>query len=237
MTRPPSSDDTAASSAAVLTAGQDNALPWAKAVRDATIPSRTLVTNRAILDAVCALRPVRVLDLGCGEGWLSWHLCRKGMDVVGVDAVASLIQLARHAATPTDTSSPAFHVISYESLAAQLHGEVFDCVVCNFSLLDDVGVRAALCAVPGLLRPDGRLLIQTLHPARGNEEAPQAEGWRWESWQGIGEGFRGKAPWYYRTQAGWESLFRDCGLQLLETQAPRHPQTGKPASILFVLEA
>ncbi len=106
MTRPPSSDDTAASSAAVLTAWQDNALPWAKAVRDATIASRTLVTNRAILDAVCALRPVRVLDLGCGEGWLSWHLCRKGMDVVGVDAVASLIQLARHAATPTDTSSP-----------------------------------------------------------------------------------------------------------------------------------
>jgi len=53
------------------------------------------VTNRAILDTVLALRARRVLDIGCGEGWLGRALGAEGVAVTGIDAVDSLIAEAR----------------------------------------------------------------------------------------------------------------------------------------------
>ncbi len=48
-----------------------NAKPWAKAIQAASIQSRNLVTDRASVDAVSSVGPGRVLDIGCGEGWLA----------------------------------------------------------------------------------------------------------------------------------------------------------------------
>lgn len=45
---------------------QANADAWTAAVREQRIESRRQVTDAAIL----ALAPLRILDLGCGEGWL-----------------------------------------------------------------------------------------------------------------------------------------------------------------------
>jgi hypothetical protein len=47
---------------------QANADAWTAAVREQRIESRRLVTDAAIL--ALALAPLRILDLGCGEGWL-----------------------------------------------------------------------------------------------------------------------------------------------------------------------
>src|SRR5262245_19051495 len=39
--------------------------------------------------------PARVLDLGCGTGWTSAFLARRGYDVLGVDIAPEMIRLAR----------------------------------------------------------------------------------------------------------------------------------------------
>jgi 2-polyprenyl-3-methyl-5-hydroxy-6-metoxy-1,4-benzoquinol methylase len=51
---------------------QANADAWTTAVRGQRIESRRLVTDAAILQTILALAlaPLRILDLGCGEGWL-----------------------------------------------------------------------------------------------------------------------------------------------------------------------
>ena len=46
---------------------QANADAWTAAVREQRIESRRLVTDVAILQAILALSPKRILDLGCGE--------------------------------------------------------------------------------------------------------------------------------------------------------------------------
>ncbi len=111
---------------------QANADAWTAAVREQRIESRRLVTDAAIVQAILALAPKRVLDLGCGEGWLCRGLVEHGIEAVGVDASAPLIAVAQQAAT----GASQYRVCGYAELESQaeLLGR-FDVLVCNFALL------------------------------------------------------------------------------------------------------
>lgn len=52
-----------------------------------------------IPQVVEAARGKRILDLGCGSGWLSVFLARQGFDVVGVDVAEHALELGRMWAT------------------------------------------------------------------------------------------------------------------------------------------
>ena len=80
---------------AIIDAWRDNAGPWREALAQGAIKSREAVTNQAIIDAVCQFQPRRVLDIGCGEGWLLQALSAKGIRAEGIDAVPELVDAAR----------------------------------------------------------------------------------------------------------------------------------------------
>jgi 2-polyprenyl-3-methyl-5-hydroxy-6-metoxy-1,4-benzoquinol methylase len=218
---------TSSSESDILDAWQANALAWQRAVRVRSIESRRLVTDQAMVDAVMARSPRKVIDLGCGEGWLARVLAAKGVQVTGVDVVPALIETAR------EQGGGVFHLLSYADLAAGALNERADVVVCNFSLLGQASVDQLLAAVPGMLEPDGILLVQTLHPLAAVSAEPYRDGWREGSWAGCGEGFGKPAPWYFRTFGGWLACFRAAGLQLIQVDEPLHPYTGRPASVIF----
>ena len=69
-----------------------NATNWIEIIENNGIESRRLVTNQAIIDIVCMDNPATVLDLGCGEGWLSKELQHKGIEITGVDVINELIE-------------------------------------------------------------------------------------------------------------------------------------------------
>ncbi len=213
--------------AAIRSTWQRNAAPWTAAVRGQRIDSRRLVTDQAIVDSVTRQQPTRVLDAGCGEGWLSRRLGALGIEVLGVDAQPDLIDAARVA------GGCEFKVASYDDLAAGTIGRTFDAVVCNFALLGRDSTEALFRATPALLRPGGTLIVQTLHPHADDPGLPYRDGWRAGSWAGCGEGFADPAPWYFRTLASWVRLFADHGLPLLALDEPVHPVTGWPASVIL----
>lgn len=215
---------------AILRVWHGHALPWSRAVREGRIASRRRVTDAAVMAAVHARAPRSVIDLGCGEGWLSRALAGQGIDVLGVDAVPALVDAASAA------GAGRYRVMDYAAVAAGGLGERADLVVCNFSLLGDASVDALLGGMPALLEPGGALVIQTLHPWSASGEAPYRDGWREGSWAGCGEGFGEAAPWYFRTLAGWQRSFRRAGLALCDVAEPPDPETGRPASILFTLQ-
>ncbi|MBD8873830.1 methyltransferase domain-containing protein [Rhodanobacter sp. DHB23] len=198
-------------------------------MREGRIESRRLVTDQAILDAVLARSPRTAIDVGCGEGWLTRALAGKGVRVLGVDAVPALVEAARA------KGGGEFRVLSYEDIASGALDLRADVVVCNFSLLGGSSVDALLAAVPDLLEPNGALIVQTLHPAMAGE--PYADGWREGSWIGCGEGFGEAAPWYFRTLGSWVAVFAQAGLNLVQLVEPVHPDTGRPASVIFVAVA
>ncbi|MBZ2168145.1 class I SAM-dependent methyltransferase [Marinobacter sp. F4216] len=213
----------------IVDSWEKNATQWAATVRNRKVESRKLVTDKAIVESILSHSPESVMDVGCGEGWLIRELAPGVPHLVGVDVVPELIELARTA------GGGSFLAASYEEVAAGRIEGAFDVVVCNFSLLGKESVEALFGAVPGYLKSGGVFIVQTLHPVVANDQA-YVDGWREGSWDGFGSEFVDPAPWYFRTLESWVALFSDNGLRLASMREPLHPDTGKPASVIFTGE-
>lgn len=138
---------------------QANSEYWVKVIRERRDRYRTEVTDPALLDAVGPCEGLRVLDAGCGEGYLARELAARGAEVVGADSCRGLVT----AAGAAGRSGPAaFTCASVDALP--LRAEAFDLVVCNhlFSHLHDPA--PAIGEFARVLRSGGRLVILTLHP-------------------------------------------------------------------------
>jgi len=207
-----------------------NASPWTDAVRGNQIESRALITNRAIIEAVLSRSPRTVLDIGCGEGWLVRALAERGVEATGVDVVPALVEQANAA------GGGEFRVASYEQIAAGELEMTVDAVVANFSLIGKESVEGVLRRAPELLTENGALIIQTLHPLVAGGDLPYEDGWRRGSWAGFSREFSDPAPWYFRTLESWKRLLTGSGFSRIEMREPIHPETGKPASVIFIAE-
>ncbi|ROM70798.1 SAM-dependent methyltransferase [Pseudomonas brassicacearum] len=214
---------------ALVQSWQHNAQSWIEAVRSGALESRVKVTDQAILLAVLGRQPERVLDLGCGEGWLLRALAERAIEAVGVDGDATLVDAARAA------GSSQVHVANYEALAeAKVDiGRDYDLICANFALLHQ-DIIPLLAAMNALLAPGGALVIQTLHPwsvAAGNYQ----DGWREETFAGF-QGQWQPMPWYFRTLSSWFNALEMAGFRLAGLQEPQHPQSPVPESLLMVAE-
>jgi 2-polyprenyl-3-methyl-5-hydroxy-6-metoxy-1,4-benzoquinol methylase len=205
-----------------------NADAWTAAVREGRIPSRRLGTDAAVVDAVLARAPGRVLDVGCGEGWLARALAARGADVTGVDASAPLVAAAQA------LGGGRFAVLDYGEAVAEPArlGGPYDVAVCNFALLD-ADPAPLLGALRARLAAGGALVVQTVHPWTAAGEGPYEDGWRTETFAGFGEGFAAPMPWYFRTLASWTAVLAAAGYAPVELREPLHPNTGRPASLIL----
>lgn len=216
------------SDAKILDSWQKNTTAWTHAVREQSIESRRLVTDAAIIEAVLAEPLVSVLDIGCGEGWLTRALSDEGLTVTGLDAMPEFIREASN-------SGPGRYLcMSYEELAERGLLQTFDAAVCNFSLLGHESVDALIRRIPTLLNPGGRLIVQTINPNLERGKDSYRDGWRSGSWDGFDEDFVDPAPWYFRTLESWRGLLADSGFQTIDIIEPPHPRTGRANSVIFI---
>ncbi len=106
------------------------------------------------------LAGLRVLDIGCGGGLLSEPLARLGGDVVGADASATNIEIARLHAADSDLAID-YRATTAEALADR--GETFD-VILALEIVEhvpDMPAFIAICA--GMLRPGGLMVVSTIN--------------------------------------------------------------------------
>ena len=103
---------------------------------------------------------LRVLDIGCGGGLLCEPMARLGADVIGVDAAARNIEVAKSHARQSSLNID-YRVGTAEQLAAK--GEVFD-VVLNMEVVEHVAEPKSYLIICGkLLRSGGLMVCSTIN--------------------------------------------------------------------------
>ena len=145
-----------------------NASFWVQIIRERRDKYRDELTDPAMLKAIGEPAGLTVLDAGCGEGYLSRILARRGATVAGVDFSANLIEAAR-IQNATDALPISFDVANVDKLPYA--DDTFDLVVCNHLVNDLYDPSKPIGEFARVLRNDGRLIILMLHPCFYNKHA------------------------------------------------------------------
>src|SRR5215472_9816185 len=139
-----------------------NAGPWADEVRQGHDVAREWLNNPAFLAFVGDLRGRDVLDAGCGEGYNTRILARRGARMTGVDLSERMIELAREEESRNPLGIQ-YTRTSYADLG-KFADASFDAVVSFMAMMDGPGFDVAMRESFRVLRPGGMLAFSISHP-------------------------------------------------------------------------
>ncbi len=110
--------------------------------------------------------PVRgknVIEIGCGNGYFSRFLAKKGAHVTAIDASLEMISFAKD----NETKHPLGirYTKQDASLLKDIKSAAFDLVVANMSIMDILRVERAIKEIARSLKPGGRFIFSMVHPA------------------------------------------------------------------------
>ena len=109
--------------------------------------------------------PAKVLDCGCGTGWLSYFLARKGYEVTGQDVAPDAIALARENPVFNQGNVPEFVVGDFDSLQFE---DQFDAVIFFASLHHSLEEQATINSTYKALKKGGVLIAS--EPGKGHHQ-------------------------------------------------------------------
>jgi SAM-dependent methyltransferase len=114
--------------------------------------------------ALCGeVQGLRVLDVGCGTGYFSREMARRGAIVTGADLSPAMLAHAREA----EAKAPlGIRYVDADAarLGERFPAESFDLATSCLALQDMPDIPAALRAIHGRLAPGGRLVASIAHP-------------------------------------------------------------------------
>lgn len=123
--------------------------------------TRKYLLNPALFELLGDVNGLRVLDAGCGQGYLARLLARRGARVTGIEPARRLYDLCRD----YERDEPLGITYMRQDLSAPEPGlGVFDRVICNMMLMDIPEWEAAIATAAAAVAPAGRLIVSILHP-------------------------------------------------------------------------
>lgn len=112
----------------------------------------------------------RILDVGCGSGWLGAQYAKRGAEIVGVDGSEQLIGQARE-------RHPSSEWLVHDFNAGLLSGiGEFHAAIAHMLLMDLPRLSPLLKDLRKALRPGGVFIASILHPSFFNQQIQEAEG-------------------------------------------------------------
>lgn len=140
----------------------DNADSWTEQVRKGQDAYREFFNNPAFFKFIGNLGGKIVLDIGCGEGYNTRILARKGARIVGVDISGKMVKLARQM-EQKEPLGIRYEVASFSNLSL-FDDASFDVVVSSMALMDGPDYEGVIREIFGVLRKRGKLFFSINHP-------------------------------------------------------------------------
>src|SRR5262249_521421 len=162
-------------------------------VPPATQPWNVNIHYDALLESKVPQGARRVLDVGCGDGFLAARLAQRVQDVTALDRDAPVLRRARarFAAAP-------IRWVHGDVMTADLPPAGFDAVVSNAALHHIDDTRAALERLAGLVSAGGTLGVVTfVRPSLRNGL------WHLTGWAACGAVIRVKGKWEHTAPIKW----------------------------------
>jgi SAM-dependent methyltransferase len=131
----------------------------------------------------------KVLDVGCGSGFLDFSLWKKGIKVTGIDPSAVSISIANNAYARPNLD---FCCVTAQRFAKRNRGTQFTSVIANMTLQDCSHLDSLMTAIASVMTPHGTFSATLTHPAF------------WPRYWGYD-----KAPWFkYSDEIAIEAPFK-----------------------------
>lgn len=124
------------------------------------------VANAAALMALIPPPPLRIVELGCGTGWLGQWFASRGYEVIGVDISPDAIALAEQLKAERKLDTATYLVADYEELRLPAPADV---VLFHDALHHAESEAAALRCAFEALRPGGMVIC--VEPGEGHSTA------------------------------------------------------------------
>jgi len=214
---------------------------WHEQVGEEGDMNRRLNSDPVLWRLIGDVQGQRILDAGCGTGYLSRELTRRGASVLGVDFSPAMVEIARERAAEQGLAIEQ-GVASVSGLfegdnALPVEPASFDLAVANYVLMDLPDLKGAMDSLAQALRPGGVAVLIFSHPC-----FPQGEGttvdadprspvvnYRWThnyfeasavlepAWGRFDTAF----PYYHRSLSEYFAAFTSAGFVVTDLEEPR----------------
>lgn len=140
---------------------QKNAEFWIKIIRKGLDPYRLRVTNKAILELLKGGKRLRILDAGCGEGYLARTLAKLGHKVWAIDFCPELIKAAEKL-EKKELLGVRYSLEDFRK--THFSNSSFDVVFSHQTINEVENPERALRELYRILKKRGRAILLFLHP-------------------------------------------------------------------------
>ncbi len=140
-----------------------NARAYASLINNRGTPHHRHILNPCVERLLGDVRGKRLLDAGCGEGYLSRYYARRGAVVTGIDVSGEMIQIGKERAVVEGLDID--HRVGDICDLRGVPDDHFDLVLCNLVLLNIPCLDAAVQELARVLRGHGVLVASVVHPA------------------------------------------------------------------------
>ena len=161
----------------------------------------------ALLERVGDVSGLKVLDAGCGEGYVSRILSDRGADVTGIDISLSLIEFAR---VRDEQGGIDYHAHDLSKLLPQ-YGAKFDLVVSNLVLNDVFDYLGFIDTISSVTRLNGHFVLSINNPYSAvirDKVTNYFDSGEWINYTYL------EVPYFHRTLEDYMTAFLNAGFLL-----------------------
>jgi len=201
---------------------------WRIQVGDEGDSNRLLNSDPVLWKFAGEVEGLKVLDAGCGTGYLSQKLHECGAHVTGIDFSKRMIEIARKHYPHIN-----FRVDSCSDLGT-IDTDHFDMIISNYVLMDTPHLQETINAFHRVLTSSGRVILIFSHPCFPQGRATYTEkdneliySWKFSyfdqkkcvdpPWGHFTEDF----IWFHRSLSDYWKAFNKAGFIVIEFEEPR----------------